>query len=73
MLWLDSLVWIYYSALFDFGTGWIIAAMWPFNWMYPLLIWLPEFGCPWVVASPWLGNGGGGGAPYAIDPVVQLA
>jgi hypothetical protein len=44
-----------------------------FNWMYPSLLWLPEFGCPWVVASPWLGNGGGGGAPYAIDPVVQLA
>jgi hypothetical protein len=58
---------------FDFSAGWIMATMWPFDWRYPPLLWLPEFGCPWVVASPWLGNGGGGGAPYAIDPVVQLA
>jgi hypothetical protein len=73
MLWLGSLVWIYFFAFFDFDTGWIIAAMWPFDWMYPLLLWLPKFGCPWVVASSWLDNGVGGGASYAIDPGVPLA
>jgi hypothetical protein len=39
-------------SFYDFGTGWIIAAMWLFDWIYPPLLWLPEFGCPWVVASP---------------------
>jgi hypothetical protein len=33
-------------SFFDFGTGWIIAAMWPFDWIYPPLLWLPVFGCP---------------------------
>jgi hypothetical protein len=43
--------------------------MWPLDWMYPPLLWLPEFSCPWFVAPLWLGSGGGGGgAPYAIDP-----
>jgi hypothetical protein len=62
---------ILFSSFFDFGTGWIIVAMWPLDWMYPPLLWLPKFNYPWVVASPWLGNGvGGGGTSYAIDPGV---
>jgi hypothetical protein len=28
-------------SFFDFGTGWIIAAMWFFDWVYPPLLWLP--------------------------------
>jgi hypothetical protein len=59
-------------SLFDFGTGWIVASIWPFDWVYPPLLWLPVANCPWVAASPRLGNdGGGGGAPYAIDPCAS--
>jgi hypothetical protein len=58
-------------SFFDFGTGWLIATMWPFDWIYPLLLWLPVFDCPSAFVLPWLGNGGGGGAPYAIDPCAR--
>jgi hypothetical protein len=56
-------------SFFDFGTGWIIAAMYQLGWVYPSLLWLPVENCPWVVALPWLGNGGGGA--YAIDPCTS--
>jgi hypothetical protein len=36
--------------------------------MYSPLFWLFKFGCPWTVAPPLVGNGGGHGALYAIDP-----
>jgi hypothetical protein len=32
-----------FFSFFDFGIGWIIAAMWPLDVMYPLLFWLLEF------------------------------
>jgi hypothetical protein len=31
-----------FCSFFDFGTGYIIAAMWPLDCMYPPL---PELGC----------------------------
>jgi hypothetical protein len=34
------------DSFFDFGTSWIIAAMCPFDWIYPPLLWQPVFGCP---------------------------
>jgi hypothetical protein len=57
---------LFYS-FFDFGTGWIIAAIWTLDCMYPPLLWSPKFGCPWFVAPLWMGIGGGGDASYAID------
>jgi hypothetical protein len=52
-------------SFLDFGTGWIIAAMWPLDCMYPPL---PKLGCPWFVTPPWLDSSGGGGASYATEP-----
>jgi hypothetical protein len=48
-----------FCSLFDFGTGWIIAVMCPFDGIYPLLFWLPWFCCPCAGASPLFGGGSG--------------
>jgi hypothetical protein len=40
-----------------------------FRWNVPSAVW---FCCPWASAPPLAGNGGGGGALYAIDPGVPV-